>query len=146
MNLKSTTTKGFNLWIINSLMASWGVRLTWLDCKTVIGAYCSYFEVKKEFYRHAIEKIYRAWSLHSKLLVRLDVQCNRYWPCEIKATTKVIAIIGRGNMFPWEIATNQSVRTRKQISNHRFQCPEESELKLDLTTNVYFASCLFVSM
>ena len=146
MNLKSTITKGFNLWIINSLMASWGVRLTWLDCKTVIGAYCSYFGVKKEFYKHTIEKIYRACSLHSKLLVRVDVQCNGYWPCEIKATTKVIAIIGRGNMSSWEIATKQSVRTRKQISNHSFQCPEESELKLNLTTNVCFASCLFVSM
>ena len=59
-------------------MSSWGVRLTWLDCKIVIGAYWSYFGVNKEFYKHAIEKIYRAWSLHSKLLVRLDVQCNRY--------------------------------------------------------------------
>ena len=32
MNLKSTTTNGFKFPIINSLMASWGVRLTWLDC------------------------------------------------------------------------------------------------------------------
>ena len=32
MNLKSTTTNGFNFRIINSLMKSWGVRLTWLDC------------------------------------------------------------------------------------------------------------------
>ena len=28
-----TTTNGFNLRIINSLMGSWGVRLTWLDYK-----------------------------------------------------------------------------------------------------------------
>ena len=40
MNLKSTTTNGFNFCIINSLMGSrgrgaggGGVRLTWLDCK-----------------------------------------------------------------------------------------------------------------
>ena len=34
MNLKSTTTNGFNFRIINSLMGSWGgrVRLIWLDC------------------------------------------------------------------------------------------------------------------
>ena len=30
---KSTTTDGFNFRIINSLIESWGVRLTWLDCK-----------------------------------------------------------------------------------------------------------------
>ena len=34
MNLKSTTTNGFNFQIINSLMGSWGVRLTWLDCNS----------------------------------------------------------------------------------------------------------------
>ena len=33
MSLKSTTTDGFNFRIINSLIESWGVRLTWLDCK-----------------------------------------------------------------------------------------------------------------
>ena len=33
MNLKSTTTNGFNFRIINSLMKSWGVRLTWVDYK-----------------------------------------------------------------------------------------------------------------
>ena len=33
MNLQSTTTNGFNFRIVNSLKASWGVRLTWLDCK-----------------------------------------------------------------------------------------------------------------
>ena len=33
MNLKSTTSNGFNFGIINLLMASWGVRLTWLDSK-----------------------------------------------------------------------------------------------------------------
>ena len=32
INLKSTTSNGFNFWIINSLMVSWGVRLTWFDC------------------------------------------------------------------------------------------------------------------
>ena len=32
MNLKSTTTNGFNLRKINSVMESCGVRLTWLDC------------------------------------------------------------------------------------------------------------------
>ena len=32
INLKSTTTNAFNFQIINSLMQSWGVRLTWLDC------------------------------------------------------------------------------------------------------------------
>ena len=32
INLKSTTTYGFNFRIINSVMQSWGVRLTWLDC------------------------------------------------------------------------------------------------------------------
>ena len=64
----------------------------------VIGAYCSDFGVKKELYKHAIEKIYRAWSLHSKLLVSSDYLVHLVSPCEIKATTKVIAIIGRGNM------------------------------------------------
>ena len=35
MNLKSTVaTDGFNFRIINSLMESWGVRLTWIDCKS----------------------------------------------------------------------------------------------------------------
>ena len=33
MNLKSTTTKGFNIQIMSLLIQSWGVRLTWLDCK-----------------------------------------------------------------------------------------------------------------
>ena len=33
MNLKSTTTNGFNYRIINLFMQSWGVRLTWLDRK-----------------------------------------------------------------------------------------------------------------
>ena len=32
MNLKFTTTNGFNFWKINPLMGSWRVRLTWLDC------------------------------------------------------------------------------------------------------------------
>ena len=32
MNLKSTTDNRFNFRIINSLMESWGVGLTWLDC------------------------------------------------------------------------------------------------------------------
>ena len=32
INLKSTTSNGFNFWIINSLMDSWGVHLTWFDC------------------------------------------------------------------------------------------------------------------
>ena len=32
MNLKSTTTHGFNSRIINSLIESWGVNLTCLDC------------------------------------------------------------------------------------------------------------------
>ena len=36
INLKSTTTNRFNLWIINSLMESWGVHLTWLDCKLIV--------------------------------------------------------------------------------------------------------------
>ena len=31
MNLKSTTTKGFNFRIINTLMRCWEVCLTWLD-------------------------------------------------------------------------------------------------------------------
>ena len=35
MNLKFTSTNGFNFWIINSLMESWGVRSTWFDCKRV---------------------------------------------------------------------------------------------------------------
>ena len=41
MNLKSTSTNGFNCRMINSLMGSRGVRLTWLDCKigTISGAY-----------------------------------------------------------------------------------------------------------
>ena len=32
MNLKSTTTNGFNFRIMMTLMGSWEVRLTWLDC------------------------------------------------------------------------------------------------------------------
>ena len=32
INRKSTTSNGFNFRIINSLMDSWGVRFTWLDC------------------------------------------------------------------------------------------------------------------
>ena len=36
MNLKSTTTNAFNFRIINSLMVSWGVRLTWLDCNLTV--------------------------------------------------------------------------------------------------------------
>ena len=35
MNLKSTTTNGFSFRIINSIMESWGVHLTWLDCKLI---------------------------------------------------------------------------------------------------------------
>ena len=31
MNLKSTTTNGYNVRIINSIMGSWGARLTWRD-------------------------------------------------------------------------------------------------------------------
>ena len=33
MNLTSTTNNGVNFRIMNSLMASIGLRLTWLDCK-----------------------------------------------------------------------------------------------------------------
>ena len=36
INLKSTTSNGFNFWKINSLMDSWGVRLTWLDCTMTV--------------------------------------------------------------------------------------------------------------
>ena len=35
LNLKSATTNGFNFQIINSLLESWGVRLTWLDCNGI---------------------------------------------------------------------------------------------------------------
>ena len=34
MNLKSTTAKGFNFQIINSLKESWGYA-TWLDCNSL---------------------------------------------------------------------------------------------------------------
>ena len=33
INLKSTTGNGFNFRIMNSLVDSLGVRLTWFDCK-----------------------------------------------------------------------------------------------------------------
>ena len=33
MNLTSTTKNEFNFLVMNSLMESWGLRLTWLDCK-----------------------------------------------------------------------------------------------------------------
>ena len=33
MNLKSTTTNGFNFRMINSLIESWGLSLIWLDCE-----------------------------------------------------------------------------------------------------------------
>ena len=37
VNLKSTTSNGFNFQIINLLMESWeGGSLTWLDCNTCI--------------------------------------------------------------------------------------------------------------
>ena len=64
----------------------------------VIGAYYSYFGVKKEFYKHAIEKNIWGLELALKLLVSSDYLVHLVLPCEIKATTKVIAIIGRGNM------------------------------------------------
>lgn len=35
MNMKSTTTKGFKFRTINSLIESWGVCLTWLDCNSI---------------------------------------------------------------------------------------------------------------
>ena len=40
MNLKSTAANGFNCLIINSVMASWEVCLTWLDCTV----YVSWFD------------------------------------------------------------------------------------------------------
>ena len=45
MNLKCTTTNGFNFRIINTLMASWEVRLTWLNCNQrsyiwILGGHC----------------------------------------------------------------------------------------------------------
>ena len=63
MNLKSTTTKGFNFRIINSLfMASWGwgggVPFTWLDCKERTSQCCS-----------------RSWFF---LKVQLQKKGNRY--------------------------------------------------------------------
>ena len=36
MNLKSSITNGFNFRVINPLMKSWGVRLTWLDCNSFV--------------------------------------------------------------------------------------------------------------
>ena len=36
MNLKSTTKNGFNFRVIHSLMGSWEVRLTWVNCKSTI--------------------------------------------------------------------------------------------------------------
>ena len=33
INLKSTTSNGFSFGKINSFIESWGVRLTWLECK-----------------------------------------------------------------------------------------------------------------
>ena len=33
MNLTSTTKNEFNFLVMNSLMESWGLRLTWLDRK-----------------------------------------------------------------------------------------------------------------
>ena len=33
MNLRSTTTNGFNFRMIISLIESWGLSLTWLDCE-----------------------------------------------------------------------------------------------------------------
>ena len=54
MKLNSTTTNGFNLQIINSLMQSWGVCLTCPDCnisttinifhiKQMVNSICSHF-------------------------------------------------------------------------------------------------------
>ena len=57
MNLKSTTTNGFNIRIINSLMESWGIRLTWLDCNISKDVKC--FQLKIN-----CDKLYKLlWTL-----------------------------------------------------------------------------------
>ena len=52
MNLKFTTTNGFNFWIINSLMESWEVCLTWLDCKYHSCWYNLHYHYPPHHYHH----------------------------------------------------------------------------------------------
>ena len=66
MNLKSTTTNGFNIRIINSLMESWGIRLTWLDCNISKDVKC--FQLKIN-----CDKLYKLlWTLQEYPTEPLD--------------------------------------------------------------------------
>ena len=47
MQLKSTITNRFNFQIVNSLTESWGVCLTWLDCKRNFGGVLVGWEIQK---------------------------------------------------------------------------------------------------
>ena len=62
MNLKSTTTNGFNFRIINSLMELWGLRLTWLDCKQIQQSLAEYtFSQNTDFIHSRVPGI--AWNI-----------------------------------------------------------------------------------
>ena len=62
MNLKSTTTNGFNFRIINSLMEFWGLRLTWLDCKQIQQSLAEYtFSQNTDFIHSRVPGI--AWNI-----------------------------------------------------------------------------------
>ena len=47
MKLNSTTTNGFNLQIINSLMQSWGVCLICPDCNIILSTTINIFHIKQ---------------------------------------------------------------------------------------------------
>ena len=68
MNPTSTTNNGFNFRIVNSLMESWGLRLTWLDCKfKKIQIQIIMYNIRISY---GWQKLYRLYIDHQEKILR----------------------------------------------------------------------------
>ena len=98
MNLKSSTTNGFNFRIINSLMESWRVRLTWLDCNN--GKKPTHIQVRREYSKlgrsfYLLEEQVR--SQQSKLVNSCDISqsLSLFSGLKLQVTHQVQSVFSR---------------------------------------------------
>ena len=64
------TTNGFIFQIINSLIESWGVRLTWFDCNIYFQGYIFVLHPDKKFGKGIAQKA----QSHNRLIEEPDIQ------------------------------------------------------------------------
>ena len=83
------TTNGFIFQIINSLIESWGVRLTWFDCNLLPKVYEGFLVITRSLTNRKLEiacskfffKTYTCWDLYSeKTPCILNDHLTFWWP------------------------------------------------------------------